>query len=120
MDTAPEFWDYLDRLVAASRIVVERRRGTADPDWPGTIYPADYGYLDVTRASDGAAIDAWVGGGGAGRVQGAVCTVDLLKRDAEVKVVMGCSEDELQRIVALLNVGQMRAILVRRPSEDLA
>lgn len=114
MQLHDEFWSYLDQLVAASRVVVDRPRGSTHPRYPELVYPLDYGYLEGTCAADGGGIDLWVGSSGVGSVQGIVCTVDLLKRDTEVKVVMGCSESELQQILALTNSGAMRGILVRR------
>lgn len=114
MDASEEFWAYLDQLVAASRVVIDRPRGSAHPRYPEVVYPLDYGYLAGTGAMDGGGIDVWVGSGGVGRVQGIVCTVDLQKRDAEVKMLMGCTESELQEILALTNSGALRGLLVVR------
>ena len=110
----PDFWAYLDQLVATSRIVIEHPKGSADPGHLGDAYPASYGYLEGTRSMDGEGIDVWVGAGEAGPVQGVVCTVDLARRDSEVKILLGCSDDEIVRIVAFHTIGQMRGLLVRR------
>ncbi len=110
-----DFWTYVDRLVAESAVVMEHRRGTADPDWPGQIYPLDYGYLAGTRSMDGAGIDVWLGSGGNIHVAGVLCTVDLLKRDSEIKLLLGCSEAEMKQVATFMNVGEMRCILLRRP-----
>lgn len=114
METGQEFWYYLDQLVTTSRVVIDRPRGSTHPRYPTIVYPLDYGYLEGTTASDGAGVDVWVGAGGVGPVQGVLCTVDLLKRDTEVKILMGCSDDELQQVLALTNGNAMRGILVRR------
>lgn len=116
MQAQEEFWSYLDQLVATSRIVIDRPRGSIHPRYPEITYPLDYGYLEGTRATDGAGVDLWVGAGGVGPVQGILCTVDLLKRDTEVKLLLGCTEAELQEILALSNGGSLRATLVRRPA----
>jgi len=39
---------------------------------------------------------------------------DLQKRDAEVKILLGCSEAEIEITEAFLNVGGMGCIVVRR------
>lgn len=114
MAASEEYWAYLDQLVAASRIVVDRPRGSIHPRYTEVVYPLDYGYLDGTRSMDGGGIDVWIGSGGAGRVQGVICTVDLYKRDAEIKILMGCTEAELQTILSLTNEGALRGMLVRR------
>jgi inorganic pyrophosphatase len=43
-----------------------------------------------------------------------VCTVDLFKRDAEIKLLLGCSQDEQQTILHFHNGHSMRALLIRR------
>jgi len=109
-----QFWSHLDQLVAESHIVIDRPRGSSHPRYPEVVYPLDYGYLEGTTAADGGGIDVWVGSGGLGPVQGIVCTVDLRKRDAEIKLLMGCSDDELRQILALTNEGALRGILLQR------
>ena len=108
------FWTALDQLVASSKIVIDRPKGNAHPRYPDKIYPLDYGYLEGTTTVDGGGIDVWVGTEGVGRVQGVQCTVDMLKRDAEIKILMGCTNEELSIIDEFLNQFSMRAILVKR------
>jgi inorganic pyrophosphatase len=109
-----DFWTHLDQLVATSRIVIDRPKGTAHPRYPDVIYPVDYGYLDGTTTVDGGGIDVWRGTTGAVRPDAILCTVDLLKRDAEIKILLGCSEAEKQTILDFHNGDAMRALLVRR------
>lgn len=108
------FWTHLDQLVTNSRIVIDRPKGSAHPRYPAMIYPVDYGYLDGTTAADGSGIDIWVGSTDAVHPDAIVCTVDLLKRDAEIKILLGCSDDEQRIVVDFLNTDAMRALLIRR------
>lgn len=108
------FWTHLDQLIASSTIVVDRPRGTAHPRFPAAIYPVDYGYLAGTTTVDGGGIDIWRGSDPAGELDALVCTVDLLKRDAEIKLLVGCTADEIASILAFHNQHSMRALLVRR------
>lgn len=43
-----------------------------------------------------------------------IMTVDLVKRDVEIKLVLGCTEEETQIAFKHLNNGEMRARLIRR------
>ena len=43
-----------------------------------------------------------------------ICTVDLLKRDSEIKVLLGCSEAEKDTIMRFCNDGLMKGIMIRR------
>ncbi|MGI6753695.1 MAG: hypothetical protein ACOX31_05240 [Eubacteriales bacterium] len=51
-----------------------------------------------------------------GRVDAIIVTVDLLKRDSEIKILIGCSEAEKRLILASLNDSpSMKAIIIQRP-----
>jgi coenzyme F420-0:L-glutamate ligase / coenzyme F420-1:gamma-L-glutamate ligase len=111
-----EFWLYLDQLVSTSQIEIDRAKGSAHPRFPELIYPLDYGYLIGTITVDGGGIDLFLGSQ-AGRLLDAVAlTVDLEKRDAEIKLLLGCTEAEKQLVLDFLNGASMRACLVQRVS----
>jgi len=108
-----EFWQFLERLIAEKKIVIDRPRGSAHPRYSDMIYPLDYGFLEGTRTGDGAGIDVWRGVSGEQRVSGLLCTVDLKKGDAEIKILVGCTGQETQAILQFLNSDSMRAIYVK-------
>ncbi len=116
-DPGAPFWHALDALVASSSLVIDRRVGSAHPRYPDFVYPLDYGYLAGTSSGDGDGIDVWIGAGQALDVTGVVLTVDLLKRDAEVKLLLGCSPEEQQRVGAVHNKHSQLALVVSRPPE---
>jgi len=110
-----EFWLTVDKLVEDSEIVIDRPKGSAHPRFPHMIYPVDYGYLSNTNSMDGAGIDVWVGTGDSRKADAIICTVDLMKRDSEIKLLIGCTEEEKQLIMEKHNASEnMKGILVRR------
>ena len=109
-----DFWDYLQDLIDTSQIVIDRPKGSIHPRFPNTGYPVDYGYLKETTSIDGSGVDIWVGSIGKRKIVGVLCTVDLLKRDTEVKIIYDCTEDEIDTIVKFVNVNMMRAIFIAR------
>jgi inorganic pyrophosphatase len=113
-----DFWSFLDRLIASSRVVIDRPKGTHHPRFPEMVYPLDYGYLEGTTAGDGAGIDVWLGASGRQDLSAVILTVDLAKRDAEVKLMLGCRADERQIAFEFLNGRFMQAILVDRPTHS--
>lgn len=106
-----DFWEALDKLVSESKIVIDRPKGSRHPKYPDCIYPVDYGYLDGTSSMDGGGIDIWKGSGG-NYVDAIICTMDLLKRDSEIKILIGCNEEE-KRLVMPDNE-HMKGILIQR------
>ncbi|HEX2046193.1 MAG TPA: hypothetical protein VHF27_00410 [Acidimicrobiales bacterium] len=111
MAPTSDFWGAIAELVATSEVVVERPRGSRHPRHPAVVYPLDYGYLVGTRGGDGDAVDAFIGTAGDGRVRALACTVDLLKRDVEVKLLLGCTDEEVAVAVEFLGAG-MGVLLV--------
>jgi coenzyme F420-0:L-glutamate ligase/coenzyme F420-1:gamma-L-glutamate ligase len=109
-----EFWQYLDRLVAASPVEIDRPRGSAHPRFADLIYPLDYGYLQGTTTVDGGGVDVFIGSQPGRALDALALTVDLDKQDAEIKLLLGCDEAEKQVVLDFLNGAAMRACLVRR------
>ncbi|HTX92426.1 MAG TPA: hypothetical protein VMC09_14540 [Anaerolineales bacterium] len=118
MDRSEEFWLSLDRLVDTCRVVIDRPMGSRHPRYPEMVYPLDYGYLEGTTSADGAGIDVWLGISGEHRLTAVIVTVDSLKRDSEIKLMLGCIETELQTALGFHQGNDMRALLVRRSGTE--
>ena len=108
-----DFLDYLQMLVDTSQIIIDRPRGSVHHRFPGKVYPVDYGYLDGTTAINSSGVDIWVGSMGKQKVVGVLCTVDLLKRDTELKLIYDCSDMEIELIYDFVNINAMRAIYIK-------
>ena len=109
-----DFWNALDELVNTSEIVIDRPKGSAHPRFSDFIYRVDYGYLKNTASMDGAGIDVWVGSGDK-KIDAVMCIVDLIKRDSEIKILLGCTEEEKLEVYKTHNETQyMKGILIRR------
>ena len=109
-----DFWKALDELVSNSEIVIDRPRGSAHPRFPNFIYKVDYGYLKNTSSMYGAEIDVWIGSGDK-KIDAIMCIVDLMKRDSEIKILVGCTEEEKLDIYKTHNETQyMKGVLIRR------
>jgi inorganic pyrophosphatase len=110
-----EFWLGLDRLVRQSKIVIDRPKGTTHPKYPSIVYEVDYGYLENTKSMDGGGIDVWRGTDYKQEIDAIMCTVDLLKRDSEIKILIGCTEEEKDKIYNIHNNSEyMKGIIIRR------
>ena len=117
MNNEKDFWFVLDKLVYESKIVIDRPKGSHHPKYPNVIYPVDYGYLEKTTSMDGDGIDVWKGSDSE-NIDAIICTVDLLKRDSEIKILIGCNEDEKQLVLETHNNSKyMKGVLIRRTSE---
>lgn len=70
----------------------------------------------MARASTyGAGIDVWRGSDASRGLCALAVTVDLLKRDSEIKLLLDCTEDDVRAVMAFLGDSDfMKAMLVRR------
>lgn len=116
MDTYnTDFWEALDKLAEQSQIVIDRPKGMAHPKFPDFIYKVDYGYLENTSSMDGEGIDVWVGTKETKIVDSVICIVDLMKKDSEIKLLIGCTEEEKEIIYQTHNeTPYMKGILIER------
>lgn len=99
------FWHFLTQLAITNSIIVDRPRGSSHPRYSEMIYPLDYGYLENTTSSDGGGIGQWLASvntvmkeEGTKTLTGILCTFDTLKRDAEIRLLIGCMEADIQII----------------------
>ena len=71
-------------------------------------------------AADGGGLDVWLGSLPGRQITGILCTVDCVKRDVEIKLLLGCTPAEMEEIRQFQTSGSMAAILVVRPPEGAA
>ena len=107
------FWQTMIDLVESGSIVLDRPKGNAHPRYPEMIYPLDYGYLENTYAADGGGIDVWIGSMSQKTLTGILCTFDRLKRDAEIKLLIGCTLEDVDTIQGFNN--DMATLFVPNP-----
>lgn len=107
------FWQEMMGLIQNNRIILDRPKGTPHPRHPALIYPFDYGYLEGTTAGDGDGIDVWSGSKNTKPLTGILCTFDKIKRDAEIKLLVGCTKEDVQ-IIREFN-GKMRTLFISNP-----
>ena len=102
LDTS--FWRAMTELLTTNPTIIDRPKGSSHPRYGKAVYPFDYGYVENTTSSDGGGIDVWLGSlnsvmnSGAKILTGILCTFDTLKRHAEIKLMIGCTEEDIQII----------------------
>ena len=110
------FWAGMESLLRTNKTILDRPKGTRHPRYPGMIYPLDYGYVEDTTASDGGGIDVWFGSLDTKTLTGILCTFDTIKRDAEIKLLIGCSMEDVQCIQDFH--GQMVTLFIPSPEHS--
>ena len=111
------FWENLDKLVQENTLIIDRPKNSAHPRYPDSIYPVDYGYLEGTHSGDGHGIDVWRGTLPDNTVQAFLVTVDMIKKDSEIKLVVGCTEEEINLLYPYTKSYSMASIIVKREKD---
>jgi inorganic pyrophosphatase len=114
MNIPEKFWDMLNHLVVTNDIVIDRPKGSSHPRYPDLIYPLDYGYLKNTLSSDGDGVDTWLGSLNDKHISGIICTVDIEDRDVEIKLLLGCTTEEILMILDIHNQGTQAAFFIKQ------
>lgn len=115
MNTDKEFWEAIDKLAASGDIVIDRPKGSRHPRYADIVYELDYGYVCGTESMDGAGVDVWRGSLADASVSAIIVTVDLAKRDSEIKLLIGCTEDEMESVYKFHNRTElMKGLLIKR------
>lgn len=118
LENIMKYWDALEKLVREHKIIIDRKKGSAHPKHPSMIFPLDYGYLLNTTTIDGGGIDIFVGSLTYNNIQGIICTVDSLKKDAEIKIMYNCTLSEIEDTLDFLNSCYMSAIFIHNSGDD--
>ena len=108
-------WQEMGNLIITNSIFIERPKGIPHPRYPNLIYPLDYGYLENTTASDGGGIDVWMGSLNTITLTGILCTFDKIKRDAEIELLIGRTNKDVQSIREFHN--EMLTLFIPNPME---
>jgi len=110
-----KFWEYLEKVVKNNEIVIDRPKGTSHPKYKDIKYIVDYGYIKNTKSMDGSGIDVFVGSKNSKDIDAIICNIDLSKNDSEIKVLIGCTEEEKDEIYNFMNSWEsMKAIIITR------
>ncbi len=112
------FWQKIDTLYFSNRLVIAREKGSNHPKYHNLIYPVDYGYLEDTQIEQSEGIAVYKGSGSDYMVTTLVVAADILKKEIDVKLLVGCSPAEEEEILRFLNQTDFqKSVLVRRSSD---
>ena len=107
------FWQKIDSLMLSTSVVISQPKGSHHPKYLNMVYPVDYGYLNDTDA-----IKVFKGSIKSSKIDAVMVGGDIVKRDLEVKLLLGCTEEEEIRILQFINqTDYQKGIMGRRGNE---
>lgn len=118
-DDKTKFLIEMTKLVQSSKIIIDRPKDSAHPRYPSYMYPLDYGYIEGTKSQDGDGIDVWCGSGDRKSISGILVIFDPIKKDSEIKVLLGCSEIESREALKCSQRGDMKAFMIKFDDKEI-
>ena len=113
------FWQKIDMLLLSSDIVIDRKKNSTHPTYNNLVYPVDYGYLKDSMLESQEHISIYVGSKSNAMVESVIVCADILKKDLEVKLVYGCTEEEENSILEFLNQTDFQKSIIIRRGHDI-
>lgn len=111
------FWQKVDTLYLSSSFELTRKKGSLHPQYPNLQYPCDYGYLKTLEDENEDLIACFIGSNRK-EVNAIIVCADILKKDLEVKILIGVSEEEEETILQFLNQTEFqKSIIIHRGLE---
>ena len=105
----PGFWGVLDELVASSRVVVDRPKGSSHSRFLQNTSALEAGFLEGATSGDGQGTDVWLVSGDPHQMTAVLCA-------AELKRLLGGRAAEQQTVTAFLNGhAGFQGLLLPRP-----
>lgn len=112
------FWQKLDTLYLSSGYQITRKKGEAHPRFQNLIYPVDYGYINDTKSFGKDGVSLYAGSGNRYEISALVVAADILIKELDVKVLVGCTEEEVDQVLRFLNqTNYQKTVLIRKGNE---
>ena len=109
------FWQKIDSIYLASTVIITKEIGDTHANYTNLVYPVRYGYLADTLSQDDQGISIYKGSTPSQQVSAIIVAADILKKDIEVKLLVGCSAQEEEKILRFVNQTEyQKTIIVRR------
>ncbi len=111
------FWQKIDTLFLSGDLQVTKRKGEVHPTFRNLIYPTDYGHLTDTKSTTEEGVSVYLGTADRNAISALVVAADILTKELDVKMLVGCNDEEVEDILRFLNqTDYQKTVLIRRNS----
>ena len=112
------FWQKIDTLYLSSNLVISRHKGETHPNFKNLIYPVEYGHLKDTLGTNMEGLSVYVGSESKTTINGIVVAADILIKSVDIKILVGCNEEEIYEVLHFLNSTDFqKTVFIKRGNE---
>lgn len=105
-------------MFLSSEINLNRKKGDVHPVFKNLIYPTDYGHVTDTKSVTSEGVSVYAGSGDRNKITALVVAADILAKELDVKMLIGCTEQEVDDVLRFLNQTDLqKTVLIRRGND---
>ncbi len=109
------FWQKVETLLLSGNLKMEKKKGDVHSTFGNLIYPTDYGHLVDAKGAGEYGVSVYVGTGNHMEISALVVAVDILTKELDVKMLVGCNDDEIEDVLRFLNqTDYQKTVLIRK------
>lgn len=112
------FWQKIDTLCLSGDFKEVNEKGSVHKQYPNLKYPCSYGYIKDSLILEDNGIQCFKGTNGSDCESAVICA-DILKREIDVKLLIGVNEQEEDDILRFLNQTDFQKTVLIRKGNDL-
>lgn len=105
----------VETLLLSGKLNLTKKKGEVHPKFRNLIYPTDYGHLSDTKSSSEEGVSVYAGSGDRNQITALVVAADILTKELDVKMLIGCTEEETDLVLRFLNqTDYQKTVLIRK------
>jgi len=112
------FWQKVDTLCLSGDYIETAKAGDSHPKHPSFIFPCSYGYIKYLDTEDNPNFNVFRGSLES-KVDALIICGDILNRSIDIKVLIGCNEEEEKAILHFLNQSDFQKTVIIRRGDDI-
>lgn len=114
------FWQKVETLFLSSGFEITRKKGDVHPVFKNLVYPTDYGHMKDTKSVSDEGVSVYAGSGNRSSISALVIAADILAKELDVKILVGCDEEEEKDVLHFLNqTDYQKTVLIRRGASQI-
>lgn len=112
------FWQKVDSLYLSGTRKIIKKKGEVHDTFKNLVYPLDYARIEDMKSVSGHGVAVYLGSENRNKVSALVIAADILEKELDVKVLAGCTEEEIEEVLRYLNQTEFqKTVLIKRGIE---
>ncbi len=109
------FWQKVDSLYLSGSRKLIKKKGEQHDTYKNLVYPLDYARIEDMKSVSGHGVAIYLGSENRNKVSGLIVAADILEKELDVKVLAGCTDEEIEDVLRYLNQTEFqKTVLIKR------